>query len=108
MKLSIPDGSSFLGYLTTKGRVTGKERTVKLRLVFYGGRFYASRRSLSGDWLKNSMINPSVSVEVNGAVIKGLAKLVQDDKLSRKISELKYNDMRREESRVVVEITPIE
>jgi hypothetical protein len=108
MKIHILDGSSFLGYLTTKGRVTGKKHTVKLRLVFYGGRFYASRRSLTGDWLKNAMINPSVSVEVNGAVIEGLARLVEDDKLSRKISELKYNDIRREESRVVVEITPIE
>jgi hypothetical protein len=108
MKIPIPDGSSFLGYLTTKGRVTGKERTVKLRFVFHSGRFYASRRSLTGDWLKNSMVNPSVTVEVNGAVIKGLAKLVQDDELSRKISELKYEDIRREESRVVVEITPIE
>jgi deazaflavin-dependent oxidoreductase (nitroreductase family) len=108
MKIPIPDGSSFLGYLTTKGRVTGKERTVKLRLVFHGGRFYASRRNLTGDWLKNVMTNPSVSVEVNGTVIDGLARLVEDDELSRKISELKYNDIRREESRVVVEITPIE
>ncbi len=108
MKIHIPDGSSFLGHLTTKGRVTGKKHTVKLRLVFHGGRFYASRSSLTGDWLKNVLTDPSVAIEVNGTVVGCLARLVEDDELSRKISELKYNDKRREESRIVVEITPIE
>ncbi len=107
MKLSIDASSSFLGNLTTIGRVTGKERRVKLRLVFYNGKFYASRRSADGDWFKNILSNSSVIVEViSKKKITGRAEMVRDDKLSRKISELKYSDKRREENRVMVEIIP--
>jgi PDZ domain-containing secreted protein len=108
MNPKIPDGSTFLGNLSTIGRVTGKIRTVKLRFVFYNGKFYASRRNPNGDWLKNLLSNPSVIVEVDGEKIEGHAELVKDEKLSKKISELKYSDERREEKRIVVEITPKE
>lgn len=107
MELSIADSSSFLGNLTTIGRVTGRERTIELRLVLYNGKFYASRRTADGDWLKNILINPFVIIEVNGEKVNGRAEMVKDDKLSRKISELKYSDRRREENRVTVEITPL-
>ena len=100
MKLNIPNGSSFIGNLTTIGRITGKERTVELRFVLYNGKLYASRRTADGDWFKNI-------VEVNGEKINGCAKMVEDNKLSRKISELKYSDRRREENRVIVEIIPL-
>ncbi len=107
MELSIADGSSFLGNLTTIGRVTGKERMVELRLVLYNGKFYASRRTADGDWFKNILINPSVIIELNGEKINGCAEMVKDDKLSRKISELKCSDRGGEENRVIVEITPL-
>lgn len=107
MELNIADSSSFLGNLTTIGRVTGEERTVELRLVLYNGKFYASRRTADGDWFKNVLINPLVIIEVNGKKINGRAEIIKDDKLSRKISELKYSDRRREENRVMVEITPL-
>jgi len=107
MKLNIADGSSFLGNLTTIGRVTGEERTVELRLVFYKGNFYASRKTADGGWFKNVLINPLVIIEVNGEKINGRAEMVKDGKLSRKISELKYSDRRREENRVIVEIIPL-
>jgi hypothetical protein len=106
MKLNIPDGSSFLGNLTTIGRVSGKRQTVKLRLVFYEGKFYASRRNTNGDWVKNALVNPSVVVEANGKKVEGHAELVEDHKLSKKISELKYSDERRKDNRLVVEIVP--
>jgi hypothetical protein len=106
MKLSIADNSSFLGNLTTIGRVSGKQHRVKLRLVFYNGKFYASRRNVDGDWFKNILSNTLVIVEVNGKKINGRAEMVRDDKLSRKISELKYNDKSREENRVMIEIIP--
>jgi hypothetical protein len=106
VKFNIPDGSSFLGNLTTTGRVSGKSRTVKLRLVFYKGKFYASRRHKNGDWVKNALANPSVVVEANGKKVEGFAELVADDKLSRKISELKYSDERKRDNRLVVEIAP--
>jgi len=107
MKLNIVSTSSFLGNLTTIGRVTGKDRTVELRLVLYNGKFYASRRTADGDWFKNILGNPFVIIEVNGEKINGCAEIVKDNKLSRKISELKYSDSRREENRVMMEITPL-
>lgn len=107
MELSIADSSSFLGNLTTIGRVTGKKHTIELRLVLYNGKFYASRRTADGDWFKNILVNPFVIIEVNGEKVNGRAEMVKDDKLSRKISELKYSDRRREENRATVEITPL-
>lgn len=107
MELNIENGSSFIADLITIGRVTGKRHTVKLRLVFYDGRFYASRKSTDGDWLKNILVNPSVIVEIDGMQIECNAKPVENEELSRKISELKYSDERREENRAVIEITPI-
>jgi len=106
MKLNTPDGSSFLGNLTTVGRVSGKTHTVKLRLVLHEGNFYASRRNADGGWLKNIVRNPSALIEVNGEQIECLAELLNDVKLSQKISELKYRDKRREEKRVVVRLIP--
>lgn len=105
MQLSISDRSSFLGNLATIGRITGKERVVKVRFVFYNGKFYASRRTVDGDWLKNILNNPSVVVQVDEQRIKGHAKIVKNGKLSWQISKLKYPDKRKEENRVVVEIT---
>lgn len=107
MKLNIPNGSSFIGNLTTIGRVTGKERTVELRFVLYNEKLYASRRTADGDWFKNILANPFVIVEVNGEKINGRAKMVENKKLANKISELKYRDRRREENRVIVEIIPL-
>jgi hypothetical protein len=106
MKLNIPDRTSFIGNLTTIGRVTGKERTVKVRFVFYEGKLYASRRTLNGDWFKNILNNPSVIVEVDGEKIKGHAEIVKDNRVSRQISRLKYPDKLKEENRVVIEIIP--
>ena len=107
MKLDIASSPSFLGNLTTIGRVTGKECTVELRLVFYKGKFYASRKTADGDWFKNILNNPFVIIEVNGEKINGRAKMVKDGKLSTKISHLKYSDRRREENRVIMEIIPL-
>ena len=106
MKPNIPDDSSFVGNLTTIGRVSGKRHTVKLRLVFHEGKFYASRRNTNGDWFKNIVSNPSVLLEVDGDKIEGHAELVKDEKLSKKIAELKYSDERREENRVVIKLIP--
>jgi len=106
VKPNIPDGSSFLGNLTTVGRVSGKSHTVKLRLVLHEGKFYASRRNADGDWLKNIVTNPSVTLYVDGVRIEGRAELLRDEKLSKKISNLKYSNKRREENRVVVKLTP--
>jgi len=96
----------FIGSLTTIGRMSGKEHTVPLRLVFYDGNFYASRTNPDGDWFKNIVKNPSVTIEVEGRKVAGRASIVKDEALSRKISSLKYGDERSSINRIIVEIIP--
>lgn len=101
----LEDGSSSIGYLTTTGRVTGRLHTVPLRLVYYRGKVYASRRDARSDWCRNLLKNPNVTVEIQGRRFTGIAGLVTDEALCRKISELKYRDQRALEKRTVIEIT---
>ena len=82
----VEDGSSLIGYLTTTGRVTGKPHTVSLRLIYYQGRVYASRRDARRDWCRNALRNPAVAVELAGQRFNGTAGLVTDCSLRRKIS----------------------
>lgn len=91
--------------LSTKGRKTGREHAVELRAVFFDGKFYFSRRNPDSDWLKNAMADPGVTVVVGDRSFSGLAALVRDEDLSKKISTMKYADKRSEESRVVLEVT---
>ena len=92
--------------LSTRGRKTGREHAVELRAVFYMGKFYFSRRNPDSDWLKNAIVSPEVRVFVGDFEIRGLASLVTDGELSRKISSLKYADRRSEDSRIVLAVTP--
>jgi len=105
LELNIKE-KSFITNLTTIGRKTGKEHTIPLRLVFYNGKFYASRRNPEGDWLKNIAKNPCVTIEVDGKKIVGKASIVNDEELTNKISSLKYGDERSAMERIIVEITP--
>ena len=100
----IAEGSSYIGYLTTSGRVTGKPHTVPLRLVYYQGKLYASRRDARSDWCRNLIQDPKVAVEVQDERWGGIARLVTDQALCRKISRLKYGGERSLERRTVVEI----
>ena len=100
----IEEGSSCIGYLTTSGRVTGKPHTVPLRLVYYQSKFYASRRDARSDWCLNLIQDPKVTVEVQGETWGGIARLVTDQALCRKISQLKYGGERASERRTVIEI----
>ena len=102
----IQDGSTLSGDLTTTGRVTGRPHTVRLRLVYYQGRVYASRRNGRSDWCRNALANSEVSVELGGRHFDGTAALVTDAMLRQKISGLKYGDQRSLEPRIVIEITP--
>ncbi len=100
------DGSTLSGELTTTGRITGRTHTVRLRLVYHQGRFFASRRDGRSDWCQNALANPEVSVDVEGRHFDGTAALVSDADLRQKISELKYGGQRSLEPRIVIEISP--
>lgn len=99
--------SSFIGELVTIGRKSKKEHRVYLRLVHYNSKYYASRRNTNSDWLKNLIVNPETKIIINGKVIKCLAKIVDDQELTREISRIKYDDERASMNRVVVELVPL-
>jgi len=96
----------FRPVLITKGRKTGNPHSVMLRAVNHNGKIYFSRHKPDGDWFKNALVNPQVKIEYNDTIFTGKAKLIIDDKFSKKISELKYpNEERAKEKRVTIEIT---
>src|SRR5690242_4636009 len=93
----------FKASLTTIGRKSGKEHTVELRAVFHNDKIYFSRRNPNSDWLKNSLYNPHVKIQYQGKHFAGLASLVNDQEMCKKISHLKYSDNRSKDSRIVLE-----
>ena len=103
--VEIPEGT-FKAVLVTTGRKTGKEHAVEIRAVFYQGKFYFSRRNPDSDWLKNALKNPNVKVQYQEETISGIASLVEDQELCKKISQMKYSDKRSEEARIVLQVTP--
>jgi len=95
----------FKAALTTYGRKTGAEHTVLLRAVSYNDRIYFSRRNSESDWLKNALVNPKVKVGFDGAIRDGMASVVSDKSLAKKISELKYpGEQRAQEVRIVLQV----
>ncbi len=101
----IPQEVTFKAILITNGRKTGKEHAVELKAVFYDNKFYFSRRNSQSDWLKNALVKPQIKIQYNGMIFSGIASLVTDENLAKKISQLKYSDKRSQESRVVLEVT---
>lgn len=77
-----------------------------LRAVNYNEKIYFSRHRPDGDWFQNAIANPQVKIQYNDTVFTGQAKLVKDEELNRKISELKYpGEERAKEKRVTIEVT---
>ena len=100
-----PKEVTFKAILITNGRKTGKEHAIELKAVFYDNKFYFSRRNSQSDWLKNALANSQVEIQYNNTMFSGIASLVTDENLIKKISHLKYSDKRAQESRIVIEIT---
>ena len=102
----VIDENVFRVILNTKGRKTGRHHSVMLRAVKYNNKIYFSRHRPDGDWFKNAIANPDVTIEYNNMIYRGKANLVKDEKLEQKISQLKYPDEKRaNEKRVAIEIT---
>ena len=96
----------FRPILTTKGRKTGRQHSVMLRAVNYDGKIYFSRHRPDGDWFKNALVNPEVKIEYKDSIFSGKARLVTDEELNKKISQLKYpEEERAKEKRVAIEVT---
>ena len=96
----------FRPLLITKGRKTGKEHSVMLRAVNYCGKIYFSRHKPDGDWFQNALANTKVKIKYKDSIFSGTVKLVLDEDLNRKISEMKYpGEERSKEKRVAIEVS---
>ena len=105
IKMEVKNNLTFKAILKTKGRKTGKEHTVWAKAVTYNDMIYFSRRNPNSDWLKNAIADPQVKVEFDGKEFSGLARLVEEEELAQKISNLKYTEeSRQKEARIVLEI----
>lgn len=102
---TVIDDTSFIVLLTTIGRKTGKNHTVPLRAVKYQNKLYFSRRNLNSDWLQNMLINSTVVIEYKNKIYHGKSKLQNDKDVMKKISEIKYKDIRSSEERIILEVT---
>ena len=103
--MTIINNLTFKAILKTKGRKSGREHTVWAKAVTYNNMVYFSRRNPNSDWLKNAIANPQVKVKFDGKEFSGIARLVEEEELEKKISSLKYTDENRQkESRVVLEV----
>ena len=77
-----------------------------LRGVKHNEKIYFSRHRPDSDWFKNAISNSEVEVRIDNEKYFGLAKMVEDEGLNQKISELKYpGEERAKEKRVAIEIT---
>ena len=104
-KMKIINNLTFKAILKTKGRKSGKEHTIWAKAVTYNDMVYFSRRNPNSDWLKNAIAHPQVKVKFDGKEFSGIARLVEEEELAKKISSLKYTDENRQkESRIVLEV----
>jgi len=103
--MTISNNLTFKAILKTKGRKTGKEHEVWAKAVTYNNMIYFSRRNPNSDWLKNAIVHPQVKVKFDGKEFSGIARLVEEEELSKIISSLKYTDENRQkESRIILEV----
>jgi deazaflavin-dependent oxidoreductase (nitroreductase family) len=87
------DGEPFC-YVTTTGRVTGREYTIEIWFALHDGTLYL----LSGggdrsDWVRNLRRNADVQVRLGDVRLRGRARVVTDpgeDELARRIVYEKY------------------
>ena len=99
------DTGLFRASLVTKGRVTKQSHSVTLRGVKYNEKIYFSRHKPDSDWFKNAITNSEVVIKYNDSLYSGFAKIVTDENLNQKISQLKYpGEKRAAEKRVAIEI----
>ena len=82
-------------YVTTTGRVTGREHTIEIWFAEHDSTLYllAGGRH-SSDWVKNIKRKPDVPVRIGGATFAGRAHIVDDaaeDALARRLVLATYS-----------------
>jgi deazaflavin-dependent oxidoreductase (nitroreductase family) len=82
-------------YLTTTGRVTGKEHTIEIWFGLQGGRIYMLSGGGDGaDWVKNLRKTPRVRVRIGTQATTAKARILRagttEDELARRLLDGKY------------------
>ena len=82
-------------YVTTVGRVTGKEHTVEIWFAISGDAAYIlAGGGHASDWVKNAKRQPETTVRIGTRVFAGRARIVDDrdeDALARRLLLEKYS-----------------
>lgn len=82
-------------YLTTKGRVSGRDHTIEIWFVLHGRTLYmAAGGRDSADWVKNLRRTPAVAIKLGKVRLEGRARVADDkdeDDLVKKLLFEKYS-----------------
>jgi deazaflavin-dependent oxidoreductase (nitroreductase family) len=80
-------------YLTTTGRVTGRPHRIEIWFALHGHTLYMLHEGM-GDWVKNVMRQPKVTVIIEDNEFAGNARLLvkgeEEDALARQLLAEKY------------------
>lgn len=83
-------------YLTTSGRMTGRQHEIEIWFAAHGSTIYMlSGGGERSDWVKNLRANPAVTVRIGGQTFAGSARLVSEeweDALARRLLADKYGE----------------
>ncbi len=83
-------------YLTTTGRITGRPHRVEIWFALNGHTLYilhGEGGTGMGDWVKNMLRQPNVTVTIAGITFNGLSRLItegDEDTLARQLLAQKY------------------
>ena len=91
-------------YLTTTGRVTGRQHEIEIWFGANDGTLYLLSGSEKSDWVQNLRKKPAVTVRIAKHTFAGRARIVQDKEEDRKARYLlaeKYQEW--EEGRTLSE-----
>lgn len=103
--MKLRNESVFVAELTTVGRRTGLPRTVELRMVYLGGRLYASSARIQNKhWCRNLIKDPAVELKTAGECFACQARQLTNEKL--RVRVLTLRDSPALMDRVVFEMIP--
>jgi deazaflavin-dependent oxidoreductase (nitroreductase family) len=97
-------------YLTTQGWKSGKQHRIEIWFVDYNERYYIISEQFEGaHWVQNIKRNAGVSFSINNNVIRGNARIVDQEKESALTAEvLKLMDRKYKWNQgLIVELSPI-
>jgi deazaflavin-dependent oxidoreductase (nitroreductase family) len=80
-------------YLTTIGRVTGHPHRVELWFALNRHTLYILHEGEMGDWMKNALRQPEVTVTIQDTEFTGTARMIKDheeETLARRLLAKKY------------------